>query len=58
METAQEQGQQVIVISLGSETVYQQWYIDAFMSGIKKLNEKVPVRVVWGYKKSSNPKLV
>lgn len=50
MSAAEAAGQQVLVISIGTESVWQQWYIDAIMEGILKLNEKIPVRVVWGFK--------
>lgn len=50
MTAAEEAGQVVIFISLGSEIIWQQWYVDAFYNGCIELSKRIPLRVVWGMK--------
>ena len=50
MDDALQNGQKVLVISMGSIIVWQQWGIDHIIEGVKKLAEKMPIRVLWSLK--------
>lgn len=53
MRDAEEAGQKVVFVSLGSNSIWRQWYVDALYDGFKQLNEEVPIRVVWGLRKAA-----
>ena len=53
MDDALAKGQKVMVISMGSVIIWKQWAIDYVLEGIKELNKKTSVRVLWSLKEDA-----
>lgn len=50
MDQANAQNEAIIYISLGSEIIWQQWYIDAFYNGILNVCKQKKIRCIWAMK--------
>lgn len=50
LDECEKSNTKVMVISLGTNTIWQQWAIDAICKGVREINTKLSLKVLWAAK--------